>query len=116
MKGNEKREFNYTKELLKIINKSELFGIVIKVEDKIIGLSIGEYVGDMLVIHVEKALTKYKGVYPTLFNEFAKFSKKEGVIFINREDDSGDQGLRMSKTQYKPISIVNKNFIEILKF
>ena len=109
----EEKELKYTKKIISYIKKGCFFGGYLEVDKKIVAISVGEYVGDMLVIHVEKALTKYKGVYPTMYNEFVKHSEKEGITKVNREDDSGDMGLRISKTQYKPINICNKYYIQV---
>lgn len=85
---------------------------LISVNDKIIAFSIGEQVGDTYFVHVEKALTQYEGIYPTMANEFAKEYAKNSK-YINREEDCGDVGLRTSKMQYQPIEIKNKNIVTI---
>lgn len=89
------------------------FGAYIEVDEKIIALSIGENVKDTLYVHVEKALKEYEGIYPTMASEFAKTFAVNGIKKINREDDCGDSGLRISKLQYHPIEIKDKNIIEV---
>ena len=74
----------------------------------ILGFSIGEVVGDTLIIHTEKANTAYNGVYPSIVQAFAKMHVKDGVRFINREEDCGVPGLRTSKRSYHPVEILNK--------
>ena len=86
---------------------------IIKVEGKIVALSIGEVVGDTLIVHVEKGLTAFEGVYPTMAQEFARAFAGQGVLYINREEDCGEIGLRTSKTQYRPIEIKNKNAVVV---
>ena len=86
-------------------------GLMIKVDGKIVAISIGEVVNETLIVHVEKALTEYDGVYPFMANEFAKKYAVGKVKYINREEDCGDQGLRISKLQYHPIDVKEKNFI-----
>ena len=83
-------------------------GGIIRVDGKIVGLSVGEVVRDTLIVHVEKALKSYDGVYPVMAQEFAKAFATEKVKYINREEDCGDSGLRYSKTQYNPIEIKDK--------
>ncbi len=61
-----------------------------------------------MIIHVEKALIEYEGAYPTMAQEFAEQFAVDGIIYINREDDSDDPGLRKSKLQYNPIRLVDK--------
>ena len=83
-------------------------GCYIEVNSKIVALSVGEIVKDTLIVHVEKGLKSYAGVYPAMANEFAKAFVTDEVKYINREEDCGDPGLRVSKTQYHPVLIKNK--------
>ena len=91
----------------------EQFGGVIEVNGKIIALSIGERVGDTLIVHVEKGNKSYDGVYPTMAQEFARAFAIDGIKYINREEDCGDNGLRISKLQYHPIEVKEKNLIVV---
>ena len=95
-------------ELLPHIDEFKLLVGALEVEGEIIALSIGERCGEQLIIHVEKALTQFEGAYPTIAQEFARHLAGEGIIYINREDDSGDPGLRKSKLQYNPVRLVDK--------
>jgi predicted acetyltransferase len=89
-------------------------GGVIRVNGKIVALSVGERVRDTLIVHIEKGLREYQGVYPTMASEFAKAFAVNGVKYINREEDCGEMGLRISKLQYQPIEVKEKNNIEVL--
>ncbi len=86
-------------------------GGMLRVGGKIVAVSVGEQVNDTLIVHVEKADTDYAGVYPTMAQEFAKAYATGGIIYINREEDCGDLGLRTSKMQYCPFEIKYKNFL-----
>lgn len=88
-------------------------GGFLEVNGKIVALSVGEVVGNTLIVHIEKALTEYDGVYPTMASEFAKAFAVDGVKYINREEDCGEQGLRTSKLQYQPIEIKEKNLVVV---
>lgn len=88
-------------------------GGMIFVGNKVVALSFGEVVNETLIVHVEKGLKNYEGVYPTMANEFAKAFATDKVKYINREEDCGDEGLRVSKLQYNPIEIREKNFVEV---
>ena len=70
-------------------------------DGKLISLSLGERCGETLIIHIEKALTAYDGVYPATVRAFAELYGG-GARYVNREDDAGDKGLRTSKLQYLP--------------
>ncbi len=104
------------KKVLSLIeNLSSLnnLGACILVDDKLVALSVGEIVGDTLIVHVEKGLKNYSGVYPTMAQEFAKLFASDSVKFINREEDCGDMGLRISKLQYHPVDIKDKNILTV---
>ncbi len=88
-------------------------GGILKVADKVIGVAIGEIIGDTLIVHVEKALKSYEGAYPMLASEFAKAFCNKDVKYINREEDCGDEGLRKSKTQYHPIEVKDKLILKV---
>lgn len=85
----------------------------IDVAGTIVALSIGEVVGDTLYCHVEKARVDYAGSYQAIVSWFAKYAVEQDTLFINREDDSGEEGLRFSKLAYRPIRLIDKYWIEI---
>ena len=88
-------------------------GGYLQVDDKIVAISIGEVVGETLIVHIEKGLTDFDGVYPTMASEFAKAFAIEGVKLINREEDCGEKGLRISKLQYQPLEVKEKNMVAV---
>ena len=85
-------------------------GGMLFVGDEAVGISVGEQVGDTLIIHTEKANTAFDGVYPMLTNSFARcFAENEpSCKFINREEDCGEEGLRKAKRSYHPIELIEK--------
>ena len=102
--------------IFEFIDKAFWLGQVvgyIKVGEKIVAISVGEVVGSTLVVHVEKALRGYDGIYPTMAQEFVKAFAGDGVRLVNREEDCGDVGLRTSKLQYQPIEIRRKNLLVV---
>ena len=100
-------EYACCERLLDAFGELDLLAAKIEVEGKIVAFSVGEVLGETLIIHIEKALPSYSGVYPTMCTLFAQ-TFSQGLKYINREDDSGDLGLRTSKTQYHPIRLVPK--------
>ena len=88
-------------------------GGLLRASDKIVGFSAGEIVGDTLIIHVEKADTEFSGAYQMLVNEYAKHFVTEDVKYINREEDTGDAGIRQSKESYHPIELLEKYVVTI---
>lgn len=104
-------------ETLDVLSNYELYaplGGLLRTRGSIVAFSTGEIVGDMLFIHIEKADTRYRGVYQAINNEFAKHFASDNILFINREEDEGDPGLRFSKNSYHPAEIKRK-YIFIVK-
>ena len=89
------------------------FGGMLYVNGAAVGVTLGETVGDTLYIHAEKADTDYHGAYPMLMNQFAKMFAHDGIKYINREEDDGVEGLRISKLSYHPTALLDKYIVEI---
>lgn len=94
--------------LTDVLDRLGLLAGGIRIDGKLVSYSVGEMCGDQLIVHVEKALINYDGIYATTAQEFARRFVTDNVRYINREDDSGDIGLRKSKLQYHPIELVDK--------
>ena len=102
-----RNELKLAKQMLKMVGKKYFLTGGMFDGEKLIALSMAEQCGDTLIIHIEKALYSYTGVYPALVQAFAmEFGGNCG--WINREDDAGDRGLRTSKTQYSPVKLASK--------
>lgn len=88
--------------------------IAVYVDNKIAGFSIGEkYANDTMAnILVEKADTNYDGIYAFINREFLtrQFSETE---FVNRQEDTGSEGLRKSKQSYNPIRMEEKYLLNL---
>jgi uncharacterized protein len=95
----ERKALNKTLDNFKTI---ECRGLVIKIDDSVVGLGIGTKLNpDMGILNVEKAFEDIKGLYQFLDNQCAKklfFDCK----YINKEGDIGDAGLAKSKQSYYP--------------
>lgn len=102
-----------THEVLDNYEAYGLLGGMLLVDGKIAGFSLGEIIGDTLFTHIEKADRDYLGCYQMLVSQFAQQFAHEGVAFINREDDTGDLGLRTSKLSYHPISLLEKYTVTV---
>lgn len=79
----------------------------------IVALSIGEVVGDTLYVHVEKARLDYPGAYQAIVSAFACHAAQPDTRYCNREDDSGEEGLRRSKEAYHPVAMIDKYWVNI---
>lgn len=109
----ERMELENTKQLLSAYKSLGLYAAGLFVNGQIAAFSIGEIAGDMFLIHVEKALKSYDGVYPVMYSGFVRLMDEFSPRIINREDDSGDRGLRTSKMQYQPIRQIHKYLVHI---
>lgn len=107
-------DYQKTFEVLENFDVYGLPGGFIRVDGKVTAFAIGEVIGDVLHIHIEKADTSYKGMYQVINNEFARNFSGAGVKFINREDDAGDAGLRIAKQSYHPVELIDKYIVEVL--
>lgn len=109
----EAEEMLRAKELLADSLKLRQKAGYIDVSGTIVALSIGEVVGDTLYCHVEKARVDYAGSYQAIVSLFARYAVEPDTLFINREDDSGEEQLRYSKMSYRPIRLIDKYWIDI---
>lgn len=90
-----------------------MFGGMLKVDGNVIGISYGEILNDTLFVHIERANTEFLGAYQMLVNMFAEQFVDKDVVYINREDDSGDPGLRQSKLSYNPVKLIDKYNVKV---
>lgn len=65
---------------------------------------------DTFVVHAEKALLNYQGAYAAVNCEFAK-TLADKFTYINREEDTGSEGLRKAKLSYHPAFLEEKFLI-----
>ena len=83
-------------------------GIMLYKDGRLVAYSYGEPInGDTFCVHVEKADSEVRGAYQMINREFAR-TFCENYQYINREDDSGDEGLRKAKLSYCPTDIGKK--------
>ncbi len=88
-------------------------GGVLRRQGQVVGFSFAERIGDTLYVHVEKADRNVNGAYPMLVNQFCRMWADSGVVYVNREDDTGDPGLRFSKESWRPLRLLAKYRVEI---
>ncbi|MBD5357967.1 MAG: DUF2156 domain-containing protein [Bacteroides sp.] len=95
---------------LKERGDENLKGMILYVDGKVCAYTIGDIKGDTLFVHVEKATRNINGSYEMINYLFAKemTEKNPEILYINREDDAGDIGLRMAKESYHPKEILKK--------
>jgi len=83
-------------------------GGLIRVDSKVVAFTAGDKLSDStFLVHIEKALAEYSGAYQMINREFVRNNCMD-FEYINREEDTGDEGLRKAKLSYRPHMIVEK--------
>jgi len=94
-------------------DKLPLEGIAIRIEEdnRLAGMAVWEIQNkDAALIHFEKGLLQYPGIYKIINKETAR--KLLGKVrWINRESDMGEPGLREAKLRYHPEYFVKAYYI-----
>ena len=109
MSEDERFENERVLEVLADYSKLPLCGGLVRVDGVAVAFCVAERIDDVLVVHIEKADRAYKGAYQYINYRFAKEQYADGSLaLINREDDTGDEGLRHAKLSYFPVNILHK--------
>jgi GNAT superfamily N-acetyltransferase len=85
-----------------------MVGGLIRKAGQIVAFAIGEPLNDeTMVVHFEKAYPDMQGAYPMINQQFV-INECEDYKYINREEDTGDEGLRKAKLSYYPEILLKK--------
>ena len=92
----------------------QLCGGIYYVDDSPVAYTLGEELarGTSFVIHFEKALDGYKGIYQFVNQAFAAIIT-DHYQTVNREQDLGNPGLRQAKMSYRPVDFVKKFLVSL---
>ncbi len=89
----------------------ELEGGLLRLAGKVIAFTMGERLNsDTYVVHIEKAFGEIQGAYQLINREFAKLIQERhpDIVYVNREEDMGYEGLRRAKMSYRPVRMEEK--------
>jgi uncharacterized protein len=102
-------DYAEAKEALEKAEELELCGGIYYAEDEPVAFSLGEELacGKSFVVHFEKAVDEYKGLWQFINQAFASILPEQYET-VNREQDLGREGLRKAKLSYKPTAFVKK--------
>ncbi len=102
-------DYAAAKEALEKAEELQLCGGIYYVEGKPVAYSLGEELASAksFVIHFEKAVGEYKGLWQFVNQAFASILPEQYET-VNREQDLGNEGLRKAKLSYQPIGFVKK--------
>ena len=83
-------------------------GGILTIQGEAVAFTFGERLNDdTFCTHVEKAYGNIRGAYQMINREFAR-QLKDRYEFINREEDTGSEGLRRAKLSYHPHRLIIK--------
>ena len=89
-------------------------GGLLSVEDEPVAFCLGEGLNsNTYITHYEKALRSFNGAYTMINREFAKNTVGAQYEHINREEDTGDEGLRKAKLSYYPAVLLEKYYVTL---
>jgi hypothetical protein len=102
-------DYEAAREALNMTEELVLCGGVYYADSRPAGFTLGEELarGRMFVIHFEKAISGYTGIYQFINMSFSSILP-EKYSLINREQDLGVEGLRRAKMSYRPVGFVRK--------
>lgn len=96
---------------LRLFEELELIGGLIRLDGEMIAFTIGEPIcEDTFVVHIEKAFAEIQGAYPMINQQFVEHACMD-YKYINREEDTGAEGLRKAKRSYRPVFMVEKGIV-----
>ena len=91
----------------------DMFGGYITDGERIVGFTIASALTNNTVdVHIEKAFSDVRGAYPMINQQFVLNSCKD-YKYINREEDTGSEGLRKAKMSYRPDILLEKYYVEL---
>ncbi len=110
---NFKTELAMGKKQMDVFFETGMKGLVLITGGRIVAYSFGEALSDLcFCVHAEKALGDVRGAYPLINREFVRRYCME-YQYVNREDDSGEEGLRRAKLSYDPALILHKYLVKV---
>lgn len=105
-------EMCVTLNALRLFKELELTGGILRVDGEIVAFTIGEALcEDTFVVHIEKAFAGIQGAYPMINQQFVTHECMQ-YKYINREEDTGAEGLRRAKKSYCPAFLQEKGMVK----
>lgn len=106
------KEFPAVCRILQALGFYGMQGMLLRAAGEICGFTIGEVYKDTVYVHVEKADKEKAGAFQVLSRDFQR-SIDGNILYVNREEDLGLEGLRQSKLSYGPIRLDYKYTAQI---
>lgn len=98
---------------LRLFKELELKGGLLRAGGKVVAFTLGEPVcDDTFVVHIEKAYADVRGAYPLINQQFLEH-EAASYTYVNREEDTGEEGLRKAKLSYHPVFMAEKGVVTL---
>ena len=111
-KGAKHDEFCVTRRAVTEFDTLGLKGGVLRDGERIVAFTLGEELNkEMFVVHIEKAFADVQGAYPMINQQFLQHVAS-GYRYVNREEDTGAEGLRKAKLSYYPAFLQEKGEVK----
>lgn len=101
-------------QVLEVLGKPDVFGFegcaVIIPGRGVVAFTMGEVIGDTLYSHIEKMDHNVAGAGEMVSSAFTSLmlERHPDLQYVNREEDTGDLGLRHAKLAYQPLRLLRK--------
>ena len=110
-KGEKHIEFCVTMRALQEWESLGLKGGILRAGGKIVAFTLGEELNrNTFVVHIEKAFADVQGAYPMINQQFLIHEASQ-YTYVNREEDTGAEGLRKAKLSYYPAFLQEKGIV-----
>ncbi len=97
---------------LRLREELELVGGILRIDGEVVAFCLGEPIcEDTFVVHIEKAYADIQGAYPMINQQFVEHECLK-YKYVNREEDTGAEGLRKAKLSYRPVFLVEKGSVK----
>lgn len=112
-KGEKHAEFCVTRRAIQNFEELKLRGGILRAAGEIVAFTLGEELNkEMFVVHIEKAFAQVQGAYPMINQQFL-IHEASSYKYVNREEDTGAEGLRKAKLSYYPAFLQEKGVLMI---
>jgi hypothetical protein len=96
------------RETFQHFERLDIFGGAVYIDNRLEAFTIAERLNKTTaVIHFEKANPEVRGLYQVINQWFCSNALRK-YLYVNREQDLGDEGLRRAKSSYHPHHMVEK--------
>ncbi len=113
--GGETDEQNMIRRVLSHLDELGAMGGCIRIDGRVVAFAVGSPINQTTFgVHIEKADTSVEGAFSIINREFA-CRIPNSYQYVNREEDLGIEGLRVSKLSYKPALLLSKE-TAVLKY